>query len=151
MTPKEYLQQAYKIDRKIKLNLLKMQSMKDALHGRAVSYESDGSQHVSQGNAIENAILRVMEYEEQIDTEIDKLTEKRQEIERVIASVPDDVQREILTRRYLGYQDFESHYDKRTGKYIVGIDEDTGYSARQVYRIHWRGLQSVKTILERCQ
>lgn len=132
MTPKEYLQQAYKIDRKINLNLLKLQSMKDALHGRAVSYESDGSQHVSQGNAIENAILRVMEYEEQIDTEIDKLTEKRQEIERVIASVPDDVQREILTRRYLGYQKWE----------LIAVEMN--YSIQHIYRLHGIALKNVR-------
>ena len=131
MTPKEYLQQAYKIDRKINLNLLKLQSMKDALHGRAVSYESDGSQHVSQGNAIENAILRVMEYEEQIDTEIDKLTEKRQEIERVIASVPDDVQREILTRRYLGYQKWE----------LIAVEMN--YTLRRIFQIHGQALQYI--------
>lgn len=131
MTPKEYLQQAYKIDRKIKLDLLKVQSMKDALHGRAVSYESDGSQHVSQGNGIENAILRVMEYEEQIDAEIDKLTEKRQEIERVIASVPDNVQREILTRRYLMYQKWER------------IAVDMNYNIKWIFKLHGRALSKL--------
>lgn len=148
MSPKEYLQQAYKIDQKIKLNKDKLKKMRSQLYGKSINYESDGSQHTPSGNSTEATIVRVMEYEEQINAENDKLISKRLEIEQVINAVPDDVQREILTRRFLLYQEFESHYDKNAEKHIVGIDEEIGYSARQMYRLYNDGLKAVRKILK---
>ncbi len=132
MTAKEYLRQAYIIDRKIKLDTERLSEMRSTLYGRGLSCESDGSQHVRRGNGFESALLRVMEQEERLDTEIDQLTAKRAEIEKAIAAVPDEVQREVLTRRYLLYQDWSV------------IAEKMNYSERQVYRLHGKALTAVE-------
>lgn len=131
MTAKEYLRQAYIIDRKIKLGAEKLAEMRAALYGRGVSCENDGSKHVRRGNGFENALLRVMEQEERLDAEIDQLTAKRAEIEKTIAAVPDPVQREVLTRRYLLYQKWED------------IAEAMNYSERHIRRLHGYALKNM--------
>lgn len=131
MTPKEYLQQAYRIDRKIKLDIEKLSAMRSALFGKAVSYESDGTQHTPHGNGIEAAILRVLEYEERINAEIDMLTDTRLKIEQVINLVPDDTQREVLTRRYLLYQKWE---------YIA---VEMNYNIKWIFKLHGKALSKL--------
>lgn len=135
MTAKEYLRQAYIIDRKIKLDTEKLAVARSALYVKTVRYDRDGAKTVPQGNGTENAVLRVMELEERLDREIDELTVKRQEIEQAVNAVPDEVRREVLTRRYLLYQKWEV------------IAEEMNYSERQVFRIHGAALRA----FERCQ
>lgn len=135
MTAKEYLRQAYIIDRKIRLDTEKLAAARSALYGKAVRYDSDGSKPVPRGNVTESAVLRIVELEERLNAEIDEFTAKRQEIECAVGSVPDEVQREVLTRRYLLYQKWEV------------IAEEMCYSERQVFRIHGAALRALK----RCQ
>lgn len=132
MTAKEYLSQAYYIDRKIKLDVEKLEAMKASLYSRGASYESDGSRHKTSN--LLPAVQKVIEYEETINAEIDKLVDKRIEIEATINAVGDEVQREILVRRYLKYQKwdriaFEMHRD-----------------LRWIYRLHGRALSKLTII-----
>lgn len=149
MTAKEYLNQAYKLDCKANMILQKADAMRKSLYGREQSIEN--GTHNSSGDGIAKAIAKVVDYERKADEIIDKLVDMRIEIENAINSVPDPIQREVLERRYLMYQPFESGYDKKTGIYIKGIDEIMGYSARQIYRFHDYGLQKIKKYVSECQ
>lgn len=131
MTAKEYLQQAYIIDRRIKLDTEKLAAARSALYGKTVRYDSDGSKPVPRVNGTENAVLRIMELEERLNREIDELTEKRQEIEQAVNAVPDEVQRQILTRRYLLYQKWEV------------IAAEMCYSERRIFQIHGNALKNI--------
>lgn len=140
---KDYLNQAYYIDRKIALDIEKLEKMRSSLYGKGGGYQNDGSQHTAGGNAIERALVKVLEYEEQINAEIDELVCKRIEIDRAIQSIADPVQREILERRYLAFQPWNSYYNKRTKKYVKGIAESMGYSVRQILRLHTEALKKM--------
>ena len=142
MTAKEYLSQAYKLDREADMILQKADALRKSLYGRGQNGESGN--HFSSGDSLAKAIAKVVDYEHRADEIIDRLVEVRIEIETAIAEIPDPIQREVLERRYLMYQPFEGGYDKKTGLYIKGIDEAMGYSVRQVYRLHRYGLQKVK-------
>lgn len=132
MTTKEYLQQAYIIDRKIKLDTEKLEAARSALYGKAVQYDRDGSKPVPHGNSTENAILRVLELEERLNKEIGGLVEKRQEIEQAVNAVPDGIQRELLTRRYLLYQKWEV------------VAEEMNYSLQHIFRLHNLALKMMR-------
>ena len=132
MTAKEYLNQAYKIDRKINLNIEKINSMKASLYGRGVSYESDGSGHGTPNPL--PAVQKVLEYEERINEEIGKLVDKRLEIEATINKVNDEVLREILVRRYLNYQKWD--------RIAIEMHRDL----RWIYRLHGRALSKLTII-----
>ena len=149
MTAKEYLSQAYKLDREADMILQKADALRKSLYGRGQNGESGN--HFSSGDSLAKAIAKVVDYEHRADEIIDRLIDMRIEIENVIASVPDPTQREVLERRYLLYQPFEGGYDKKTGTYIKGIDESMGYSVRQIYRFHGYGLQKIKKDVSECR
>nr|UWH96882.1 MAG: Protein of unknown function (DUF722) [Bacteriophage sp.] len=130
MTPKEYLNQAYYIDRRIAIDLEKIEAMKSSLHGYP-DFRMDGIRRESTGNAMEQTILKVLEYEERINADIDRLIDKKKEIENVIGDVQDSRLREILTRRYLLFQKWEH----------IASEMHTDLS--WVFRLHKRALDKI--------
>lgn len=142
MTAKEYLDQAYSLDRQAALLIAKADKLRDSLYGRAVAFGSTVSGG-GESDVIGATLAKVDEYEQKTKALIVRLIEKRIEIESVIAKLPDADQREVLERRYLLYQPWDSHYDKHTGEYIKGIYESMNFSRRQVFRLHGEALQNV--------
>ena len=126
MTAKEYLSQAYKLDQQAELLTAKADKLRRCLHG----------------STDVEVVKQVEKYEKDIDRLIGLHVKKWQEIEKAISAVPAPFG-EVLQRRYLLYQPWTSCFDKRTGKKVIGIDEAMGYSTRQVYRFHDKGLSIV--------
>ena len=146
MTAKEYLSQAYKLDREADMILQKADALRKSLYGRGQNGESGN--HFSSGDSLAKAIAKVVDYEHRADEIIDRLVEVRIEIENAIAEIPDPIQREVLERRYLLYQSWDGFYDKISGQYIRGICEIMGYSRSQVFKHHRKGLETVKMRLK---
>ncbi len=128
MRSKDYLQQAYVIEKKIKLDLQKLEAAKASLHGRAINYDRIGTRS-SAGGGPEEAIVRVVDYEDHINSEIERLSAVRSEIESRINSISGDVLREVLIRRYLMYQKWEL------------IAEEMNYGVRHIYKLHAKALE----------
>ncbi len=143
MTAKEYLNQAYIIDRRIDLTLAKAKKLRESLYGKSQQIDDVGVKGGGSNDRLGEAVCKVIEYEQKADELIDSLVEARLKIEKTIQAVPDPVQREVLERRYLLFQDWESHFDTKTGEYIKGIAGEMNYSARQIYRIHGEALKCV--------
>lgn len=148
MTAKEYLQQIYKIDKRINITLSKVQKMKESLYGKGIEMsDTPSSNHGT--DTLGKSICKVMEYEEKANRLIDRLVDLRLEIEEVIDTVSDSEQKEVLERRYLLFQPWESYFDKNKEIYVKGIAEEMGYSARQIYRIHGEALKNIN--VSQCQ
>lgn len=81
-------------------------------------------------------IAKYIDYERQENEIKERLFDTRIKIEKIIATVPDKTQREILERRYLLCQRVESKYDKKTGERISeGIADIMNYSERRIYAL----------------
>ena len=145
MTAKEYLSQAYKLDKQADMILQKADALRKSLYGRGQNYENTGH---SNTDGIAKAIEKVADYERRADEIIDMLVDMRIKIETTISLVPDPIQREVLERRYLLYQSWDGFYDKISGQYIRGICEIMGYSRSQVFKHHRKGLETVKMRLK---
>lgn len=143
MTTKEYLNQAYYIDREINLILAKADKLRQSLYGRAVTYDSTAVQSSGDKDTLGRTFEKIDEYERKANELIDSLIEKRIEIENTINAVPDSVQREVLERRYLLFQDWDSGYDRVTGEYKKGIYEEMHFSRRQIFYLHGEALKSI--------
>lgn len=143
MTVKEYLGQVYKIDRRIQITLAKAEKMRASVIYKSPTFSGEGG-GTPASDRIGEAIAKTVDYERRADELVDKLVDMRLEIERAIQSVDDVVQREILERRYLLFQSWDSRYDARTGEYIKGIAESMGYSERQIFRLHGEALKKIK-------
>lgn len=134
-TAKEYLNQAYELNRKANMIIQKSNAFQKSLY-------------YSKNNDFAKIRKKIDEYEREVNELIDEYVDKHTEIENIIALINDPVQKEVLECRYLMYMHFESGYNKKTGKYEVGIDEETGYCARQVYRHYNKGLEKIEKILK---
>lgn len=151
MTAKEYLSQAFKIDNRIRLTLAKKRKMQDCIRYRSPSSDGNGTGGQNVSDKLGETIAKIIDYERKADELIDLLVDKRLEIERTITAIPNDIQREVLERRYLTYQRWKIHSEWRTNKEtgkryratINGIAEDMGYSERQIFYIHEQALKNI--------
>ena len=125
------------------MTLAKADRMRKSLYGKGQQLDDTGVKCGNDNDVIGKTIVKVMEYEEKANELIDKLVIARLEIERVIQSVPDGIQREILERRYLLFQQWDSGYDKATGDYKKGIYDSMNFSRRQIFRLHREALRNV--------
>ena len=80
---------------------------------------------------MENAYCALADYEAEADRLLQGMNTARQRVEKLIASVPDQAQREVLTRRYIIGQRWED------------IAESMNYSLRRVYQLHGYALQNI--------
>lgn len=99
--------------------------------GKSVRYENDGGTHERKGNPVENAYCRLADYDDEADRLFREFIAARERTEELIASVPDSVQREVLTRRYIIGQQWED------------IAESMSYSRRRVTQLHGIALKNI--------
>ena len=99
--------------------------------GKAVRYDSDGSTHERKGNPVENAYCCLADYEAEADRLLQEMNAARQRAESLIASVPEQSQREVLTRRYIIGQRWED------------IAVSMNYSRQHVTRLHGYALHNM--------
>lgn len=99
--------------------------------GKTARYESDGSTHEQNGNPIERAYCCLADYETELNNAVAEMVRCRKTAERLISSVEDRTQREVLTRRYIIGQRWED------------IAFVMNYNIRHIYKIHGAALQSM--------
>lgn len=144
MTAKEYLGQVYYIDREVNMTLAKVDKLRKSLYGKGQKFDDVGGSKSSQSSdEIGDVVAMVIDYENKANALIDKLIKARIEIETAIKLVPDSIQREVLERRYLLFQPWDSCYDRITGEYQKGIYESMNFSRRQIFYLHGEALKSI--------
>ena len=101
------------------------------MRGKSVRYENDGGTHERRGNPVENAYCQLADYNTEADRLFREFTAARKRTEELISSVPDPVQREVLTRRYIIGQRWEE------------IAEYMNYSRRRITQLHGIALKNI--------
>lgn len=99
--------------------------------GKPVRYDSDGSKSERKGNPIENAYCQLADYKAEADKLLKEMSSAREHTERLINTVANPVQREVLTRRYIIGQRWED------------IAESMNYSRQHVTRLHGYALKTL--------
>ena len=129
MTAKDYLSQAYKMDRRIRIIEEKVRKLRSMIECSSPSLDSAGGG--SSCERVPDTVAKIIGYEERAAELRRQLVEKYLEIDSAIHSVPDTTQREVLERRYLLYQ-----------KWSV-IAEEMNYSLDNVFKLHGKALQKI--------
>ncbi len=111
-----YLNQAYYIRRKI--NALNEVRTRNKINS-AVNYKSDGTQHTGGYNKEEMRMMKILELDEKISAETDKLNKTLNEIYDIISTVDDIELNTLLTYRYILFLKIDEiadkmHYDEKT-------------------------------------
>ena len=134
MTAKEYLEQAYTLDHRINSRLEQLSSLKalatrttGILRQDAVKTTPDAGAH-----SREEIIAKVIDMEREIDGEIDRLVDLKQEIRQVIGAVEDPILQTLLELRYLSFKNWTE------------IMQTMGYSKTSIWRFRKAALEAVK-------
>jgi hypothetical protein len=137
MTVKEYLSQAYRVDRLITSKLQQVQSLRE-LATRATSTLSDAPHGGSRNNhRMEDIIAKMIDLENEINGDIDKLVDLKSSIVALIKGVPDPDHRILLELRYLCFKSWGE------------IAADMRYSKDYVFELHRKALAGISGFSEK--
>lgn len=132
MNVKEYLGQAYRIDKRINSKLEQIVSLRE-LATKATSSLNDtpvsGSRNT---HSMEGFILKMVDLETEINQDIDTLIDLKREIMSLIKQIQNTEYQTLLELRYLCFKTWEQ------------IAIDLGYSSKHVFYIHDKAIESIK-------
>ena len=137
MKAKEYLSQAYRLDQRIDAKIEQVMSLRN-LAAKATSTLSDampsGTRNV---HRMEDIIMKIIDLEDEINADIDRLVALKREIVSTIKSVPNLEYQILLELRYLCFKPWEQ------------IAVEMGYGIDNVFRLHQKALKDLE-VGEKC-
>ena len=131
MKAKEYLSQAYRLDKRINSKLDQIASLNE-LATKCTSTLSGLPRNPNRGGStVADAIGNVIDLQVEINRDIDRLVDLKQEITATIKAGGNNEYQTILEKRYLCFQSWEQ------------IAVEMGYDVRHIYRLHQQALSDV--------
>lgn len=131
MNAKDYLLQARYLDERITSKTQQIASLND-LATRCTSTFSDTPRNPNRGDSkIEDCVIKIIELEESIKNDIEKLVDLKSEIMAVIKAVPNVEYQTLLEKRYLCFITWEQ------------IAVDMNYSMQHIHRMHSNALKEI--------
>ena len=131
MNAKEYLKQAFYLDKRINSKLEQVESL-NTLATKATSTLSDMPKSPSRGTSrLEETIVKIIDLQEEINRDIDKLVDLKKEIANSIFALKDKEEQTVLEKRYLCFESWEK------------IAVDMNYSIQYCFNIHRNTLKAI--------
>ena len=137
MTPKEYLNQAYWLDRRIDSKLEQLSALKDMVTKTTSAMTDDVVSHTRNVHSMQDVVAKIIDMQAEINADIDRLVDLKSEIMHVIKEVKNPEHQTLLELRYLCFKSWE---------YVA---EQMGYNVRHIYRLHDEAVEQI-TIPETC-
>lgn len=107
MTAKEYLSQAYRLDKRIDSKIEQLKSL-NLLATKCTTTLSDMPKSQSISNSrLEDTVVKIVDLQEKINRDIDSLVDLKRDIVRTIKSVQNPEYQIILELRYLCFKTWE--------------------------------------------
>lgn len=130
MTTKEYLSQAFYINQRINSKLEQIEDLKN-LAAKVTAVISDLPKSPTKNkNGLSETVANIVDLEQEVSAEIEKLLKLKREITSVIEQVPQSEHRILLEKRYLRCERWEK------------IAVELNHSIQHIYRIHSSALNS---------
>lgn len=131
MTVKEYLSQAKFLDQRINSKIQQVASLND-LATKATSTLTGMPRNPNHATStMEETIAKIIDLQAEINRDIDRLVDLKQEITAVIKAVDNNEYQTLLEKRYLCFLSWEK------------IAVEMGYSIRNIQILHGKALASV--------
>lgn len=131
MTSKQYLQQAFYLDQAIDSKIEQVDAWNQLATKMTTTYSNLPKSKQYSPTSFEDTLIKIIEMQEEINQDIDRLVDLKLEIKDCILKLKDKEAQVVLEKRYLCFKKWE--------EIAVEMDFDT----RQVFRIHNRGLQAL--------
>lgn len=133
MTAKEYLKQAYLLDKQIQVEvkeLEQLREMRGTIQGCSYGEKIGTNPNRNLEAPFIKTIEKIWDYEQKIDAQINRLVDLRSEINAAIESMENTEERLLLKYRYLKNESWED------------ISYELNVSYRTVHRIHASSLNN---------
>lgn len=135
METKQYLKQISRMEKMIQNKLAEIYQLKTMAYGVTASGgEKERVQSSPDQDKLGNAVSKIVDLESETDRLVDRFLAKRNHIINQIDSMENSDYYDILSLKYVFGHSFEEIADK------------TGWSIRQVFRIHGRALQEFERL-----
>lgn len=135
MTAREYLEQAQELEQVINAKLSQLSAL-HALSRRVTATLSDMPRSASGStHPMENIIVRLVGMEQEIDEDVDRLIDMKQEMADYLRTLPNADCGELLAHRYVSFMSW---------KRIAAVMH---YTERYVYKLHMRALEMLESVL----
>ena len=131
MTAKDYLSQGYRLDQRIKSKMEQISNLNDLATKATVAMSGMPHSPNRGSSTMANAVEKIIDLENEINAEIERLVILKQNIIDAIQSVEDMEYQTLLEKRYLCFQKWEQ----------IAIDMD--YSIDNVFKVHKKALAAV--------
>ena len=131
MTAKEYLGQAYRLDQRIDAKLEQVANLR-ALATKATATMTDMPRSSSPNlQHMEGTIVKIIDLEQEINEDIDRLVDLKKEITNAIKTVSVPEYQVVLELRYLCYKRWEE------------IAVSMNYTTANVFLLHGKALREI--------
>ena len=124
MTAKEYLNQAYWLDRRIDSKLEQLSALKDMATKTTSVMSDDVVSHTRNVHSMQDVIAKIIDMQAEINADIDQLVDLKREIMQVVKAVQNPEHQTLLELRYLCFKSWED------------VAQELGYNVRHIYRLH---------------
>ena len=131
MTAKEYLSQARFLDNRINSKIQQVSSLNELATKCTATISDMPHSPNSGGSTMADAVCKIIDLQEEINKDIDRLVDLKREIMGVIKSVPNVEYQTILEKRYLCFISWEQ------------IAVDMNYSIQHIHRMHSSALKEI--------
>lgn len=136
MNAKEYLSQTFIINKRINSKLQQVEALRRLALKVNSTFEEDKVTKTRKQSPMEDAIVKIIDLENEINADIDELIDIKRKIAREISLLSDENYRMILELRYVALMKWEE------------ISVATGYDLRWVYRIHRKAIKEFEKPLK---
>ena len=131
MTAKDYLLQARFLDDRINSKTQQIASLNE-LAAKCTTTFSDMPRNPNRGHSrVEDCVIKIIDLEDSIKKDIEKLVDLKKEIMGVIKAVPNVEYQTLLEKRYLCFITWEQ------------IAVDMNYSMQHIHRMHSAALKEI--------
>ena len=131
MTAKDYLLQARFLDDRINSKAQQIVSLNE-LAAKCTTTFSDMPRNPNRGHSrVEDCVIKIIDLEDSIKKDIEKLVDLKKEIMGVIKAVPNVEYQTLLEKRYLCFITWEQ------------IAVDMNYSMQHIHRMHSAALKEI--------
>lgn len=139
MTAKDYMQQAYLLDRRINAKIDQLSDLND-LATKATSTLTGMPHNPNKGGStLGNTIAKIVDLQAEINADIDRLVDLKKELKDTIDTVDDIDQRYILERRYLCWSPWPE------------IAVEMSMSCRRLFQLHSEALDKIQARIQSLQ
>ena len=136
MTAKEYLSQAHHLDQRIDAKIAQVASLNDLATKCSATLTGMPRNPNHGSSTMADAVCKIIDLQDEINRDIDRLVDLKREIVSVIKSVEDTEYQILLEKRYLCFHTWEQ------------IAVDMHYSGKWVQKLHDRALDVVAGIMK---